>query len=351
MEQSPKNLERLADGGLRYVNSDEAGLTRRRCGSGFTYLYENGQPVRAAGLKKRLATLAVPPAWTHVWYCCDPRGHIQATGRDERGRKQYVYHAQWREMRERAKFAQLPAMARALCVLRPRLIKDLRRRSPKEAAVLAAAAQLLDMTAIRVGSQRYFDENGTVGLTTLQSRHARINGDRVGLQFKGKSGQSIRITVSDKRLAKILLRCEELPGQRLFRYRSDDGIEEIDSLRFNDYLRRTSKADITAKDFRTWIGTVTVVNAWLDASAPPIKVKEATAAAAKRLGNTAAVARRSYIHPDILEIVTSREPTNAERRCARRSGPILSGAEALCARLLRAQPGDPSRSARSGRRR
>ena len=322
-------------GRLRYVDCDEPGLTRRRCGRGFSYLHEDGRIVRDRKLRRRLAALAVPPAWNDVWYCRDPRGHIQATGRDERGRKQYVYHAEWRERRDRAKFGQLPAMARALRRLRPRIASDLRRQSPNEAAVLAAAAQLLDLTAIRVGNSSYFDENGTVGLTTLQNRHAVINGDRIGLRFRAKSGQPVAITVRDQRLARLLLRCEELPGQRLFRYRCDEGVREVDSLLFNDYLRTAGGEDVTAKDFRTWIATVTVVETWLEADDPPLKIKDATAAAAKRLANTAAVTRRSYIHPDILETVTSRAPTAAERRSGANTDSVLSGPELVCLRLLR----------------
>ena len=211
----------------------------------------------------------MPPAWTDVWYCVDPQGHIQATGRDEKGRKQYVYHADWRERRERSKYAH-----------------DRRR-------------------CVCGGS--------------------------------GKPGRPVDITVSDKKLAKILLRCEELPGQQLFRYRNGDGVKEVDSARFNEYLREASGADITAKDFRTWIGTVTVVEAWLANGGRPLKIKEATAVAAKRLANTSAVTRRSYIHPRILEIVTQRSPRDAEARAARRHGARLSGPERLCARLLEEQ--------------
>ena len=319
---------------LRYVNGDEPGLTRRRCGRGFVYLDEDGQALRDRAVRRRLAALAVPPAWTDVWLCIDPRGHIQATGRDEKGRKQYIYHPEWREQRERSKYTHLADFARVLGRLRRRIEEDLAVATPDEPAVLAAAAQLLDLTGIRVGNRSYFDENGTVGLTTLQSRHATIKGDRIGLKFKAKSGKLVELRLNDRRLAKILLRCEELPGQRLFRYRSSDTIREVDSARFNDYLRDTSGADITAKDFRTWIGTVTVVETWIGARERPLRIKEATTAAAKRLANTPAITRRSYIHPKILEIVTSRAPTEQELRSVRRNGVRLSGPELLCARLL-----------------
>jgi DNA topoisomerase-1 len=327
-------LAGIADAGLRYVNSDEPGFSRCRCGRGFRYLDVDGESLRDTAVKRRLAALAVPPAWSGVWYCKDPRGHIQATGRDERGRKQYVYHADWREMRDRSKFAQLATFARALTTLRKRIDKDLKSFTAREAAVLAAAAQLLDLTGIRVGNRSYFEENGTVGLTTLQKRHMNIDGDRIGLCFKAKSGRPIKLTVSDRKLARILLRCEELPGQQLFHYRCEDGIRQVDSASFNAYLRTASGADISAKDFRTWIATVTVIETWLESGDRPLKIKEATGTAARRLANTPAVARRSYIHPAILELVTSRPPTETERRSSRRDGVHLSGAELLCARLL-----------------
>lgn len=325
---------RPRDAGLRYVNGDEPGLTRRRCGRGFAYFDDAGRPVRDRAERRRVAALAVPPAWTDVWLCCDPRGHIQATGRDEKGRKQYIYHPEWREQREHSKYTRLAEFARVLGRIRRRIEQDLAVATHDEPAVLAAAAQLLDLTGIRVGNRSYFEENGTVGLTTLQSRHATIKGDRIGLKFKAKSGKLVEMRLNDRRLARILLRCEELPGQRLFRYRCAETVREVDSARFNDYLREIGGADITAKDFRTWIGTVTVVETWIAARDRMLTIKEATTAAAKRLANTPAITRRSYIHPRILEIATSRAPTELELRSARRAGVRLTGAELLCARLL-----------------
>lgn len=327
---------------LRYINGDEPGLTRRRCGRGFLYLDDVGEPVRDRAVRRRLTALAVPPAWTDVWLCTDPRGHIQATGRDEKGRKQYIYHPEWRERREHAKYAHLADFAGVLGRMRRRIEEDLALARTDERTVLAAAAQLLDLTGIRIGNRSYFEENGTVGLTTLQSRHATIKGDRIGLKFKAKSGKLVELKLNDRKLARILLRCEELPGQRLFRYRAGETVREIDSARFNDYLREASGADITAKDFRTWIGTVTVVEAWLGTGDRALKIKEATAAAAQRLANTPAITRRSYIHPGILEIVTSRAPTAQELRSARRNGVRLTGPELLSARLLDERTSSPS---------
>ncbi len=325
---------RRSEAALRYVNCDEPGLTRRRCGRGFAYFDATGAPVRDPAEKRRVAALAVPPAWTDVWLCIDPRGHIQATGRDEKGRKQYIYHPEWREQQERSKYTRLADFARVLGRIRRRIEQDLAVAKSDEPAVLAAAAQLLDLTGIRVGNRSYFEENGTVGLTTLESRHATIDGARIGLRFKAKSGKLVEMRLSDRRLARILLRCEELPGQRLFRYRSAGTVREVDSARFNDYLREVSGTDITAKDFRTWIGTVTVVETWIAARDRSLTIKEATTAAARRLANTPAITRRSYIHPKILEITTTRAPSELELRSARRAGVRLAGSELLCARLL-----------------
>ena len=327
-------MVRPRDAGLRYVNCDEPGLTRRRRGRGFAYFDEAGRPLRAPAEKRRLSALAVPPAWIDVWLCIDPRGHIQATGRDEKGRKQYIYHPEWRVQRERSKYSRLADFGRVLGRIRRRIEQDLATATPDERTVLAAAAELLDLTGIRIGNRCYFEENGTVGLTTLESRHATIDGARIGLKFKAKSGKLVEMRLSNRRLARILLRCEELPGQRLFRYRSEGTVREVDSARFNDYLREISGTDITAKDFRTWIGTVTVVETWIAAQDRTLTIKEATAAAAKRLANTPAITRRSYIHPKILEIATSRAPTELERRSARRDGVRLRGSELLCVRLL-----------------
>ncbi len=329
---------------LRYVNTDEPGLTRRRRGRGFVYIDFEGHVVTASETKARLDALAVPPAWTDVWLCRDHKGHTQATGRDQRGRKQYVYHPEWRARQERSKFDQLRAFAAALPKIRRRVDGDIDGPAPREAAVLAAAVRLLDLTGIRVGNKSYFDANGTVGLTTLQDRHTEIEGGRIGLRFRAKSGRRVETSVQSRRLAALLLRCEELPGQRLFRYRCGDGVAELDSTQLNDYLRAIAGREISAKDFRTWIATVTVVERWLERRRP-LTIREAAAAAAARLNNTSAVTRRSYIHPDVLATVVSRAPDDAERAAARRGRVRLSGAEALCARLLERR----SRSRRSPR--
>ncbi|HEX5419617.1 MAG TPA: DNA topoisomerase IB [Gammaproteobacteria bacterium] len=319
---------------LRYVNAGELGFVRLRRGRGYAYLDPHGAAVQDAATKRRLAALAVPPAWKDVWLCADPHGHIQATGRDHRGRKQYIYHPAWRARQERSKFEQLRGFAEALPAVRRQVDRDLRAGMPGERAVLAAAVKLLDLSGIRVGNKSYFDANGTVGLTTLQDRNTDIEGGHIELRFKAKSGRRVDTSVEDRRLANLLLRCEELPGQRLFRYRSGDTVSELDSTQLNSYLREAAGCDVSAKDFRTWIATVTVVELWVERRSS-LSIKDAAAAASKRLENTAAVVRRSYIHPGILELAIGRAPSDAERQTARRGRVRLSGAEALCARLLR----------------
>jgi DNA topoisomerase-1 len=260
-------------------------------------------------------------------------------GRDQRGRKQYVYHPEWRERREQTKYAQLAAFGAVLPALRRRVAHDLESSVPDERSVLAAAVRLLDLTGIRIGNTSYFEENGTIGLTTLQDRHAEIIGNTIVLHFKAKSGRQVDTAVASRRVAKLLLRCEELEGQRLFRYRTRDEIRELDAAHLNAYLREVAGVDISAKHFRTWIGTVTVVERWLERGVP-LTIKDAAASAAKRLENTQAVTRRSYIHPGILAIATSRPPSMQERAAARRPRAQLSGAESVCARLLAVDSAD-----------
>lgn len=318
---------------LRYVDTNEPGLSRRRCGRGFAYLYPSGSVVRDLRVRRRVEDLAVPPAWRRVWLCRDAWGHIQATGRDARHRKQYIYHPEWRAQRDRDKFGQLEEFGAVLERLREHVDRDLRNPSADEGAVLAAAVRLLDSTGIRAGNVSYFNENGTVGLTTLQDRHVAIDGEHVALRFSAKGGRRARLEVDDRKLARLLLKCEDLPGQRLLRYRCGTEIRELDSAHLNEYLRNISGAAITAKDFRTWIATVTVVEAWLG-NEEALGVGEAAKLAARRLCNTAAITRRSYIHPDILRIATERAPTAAELRAGADADGRLSGAERLCRRLL-----------------
>jgi DNA topoisomerase-1 len=294
--------------GLRYSTDARPGISRRRAGRGFAYRRSDGTPVSDAETKGRIRGLAIPPAWTDVWICPYPAGHIQATGRDARGRKQYRYHSRWSSHRGEAKFERLVDFARVLPRIRKRCDTDLASRGLSREKVLAAIVRLLEMTLIRVGNDEYARLNRSFGLTTLRTRHAQVDGTAIRFRFRGKSGQQHEVGLHDRRLAAIVRRCQDLPGQELFQYLDADGEpHDVASEDVNDYLREISGADITAKDFRTWAGTVLAYRA-LRALAPGTderaarhNVVEAVKLTAGRLGNTPAVARRSYVHPAILE--------------------------------------------------
>jgi len=293
--------------GLRYVNADEIGIARHRRGRGFRYVGPRGQAVPASA-RDRIRALAIPPAWTNVWICADARGHIQATGRDERGRKQYRYHAKWRAIRDLAKFEHLVAFAHVLPRIRRRVSADLRLDGLPRRKVIAAVVKLLDATRIRIGNEEYARDNQSFGLTTFRNRHVAIAGSTIAIAFRGKSGRKHRVTLDDARLARIVRRCQELPGQRLFAYVDETGVvHEVESSDVNDYLRACCSADVSSKDFRTWAATVTATLA-LHAQGPCEAVThrkrcvtQAVAEAATLLGNTPAVCRRSYIHPAVLD--------------------------------------------------
>jgi DNA topoisomerase-1 len=294
--------------GLRYSTDARPGITRRRAGRGFTYRRPDGTRVADAQTLARIRTLAIPPAWTEVWIALDPAGHLQATGRDARGRKQYRYHARWRTGRDDAKFERLIDFARVLPRIRKRCEADLGRPGLSREKVIAAVVRLLETTLIRVGNDEYARLNRSFGLTTLRSRHARVSGTRVRFRFTGKSGRQHEVGLRDRRLASIVRRCQELPGQELFQYLGDDGEpHDVASEDVNAYLREISGADVTAKDFRTWAGTVLAYRALRaldpgdDDRTARKNVVEAVRFTSDRLGNTPAVARRSYVHPAVLE--------------------------------------------------
>jgi DNA topoisomerase-1 len=243
--------------GLRYVSDGANGITRRRVGSGWTYFLPNGARIRDAAIRKRLNTLAIPPAWTDVWICPDPDGHIQATARDARGRKQYRYHLQYREARDRSKFVRMLAFSEVLPRLRERIERDLKAPYLSRRQLLATVVRLLDRTLIRVGNDEYAKENRSYGLTTLRRRHVSVDGTMLRFAFRGKSGVEHTIAVADPRLARIIQRCRDLPGQELFQYLDSAKKRHlITSDDVNDYLRESSGRDVTAKDFRTWGGTM-----------------------------------------------------------------------------------------------
>jgi DNA topoisomerase-1 len=293
--------------GLRHATVRRPGITRRRAGRGFAYRDADGRTIRDPEVLARIRALAVPPAWTDVWICPAPNGYLQATGRDSRGRKQYRYHARYRNRREAAKYERLIAFASALPKIRARVDEDLARNGLDREKVLAAIVRLLELTLIRVGNDEYVRLNRSFGLTTLRDRHASVRGSSVRFRFRGKSGRFHEVGLRDRRLAAIVRRCQDLPGQELFQYVGEDG-EPVDiaSEDVNDYLRSIAP-DVTAKDFRTWAGTVLAYRA-LRALDPPESDRQATrnVVAAIRetaglLGNTPAVCRKAYVHPVVVE--------------------------------------------------
>ncbi|MBP2231060.1 DNA topoisomerase-1 [Azospirillum agricola] len=299
--------EDAACAGLLYVSDDEPGIRRRRAGKGFAYRWPDGTPVREEETLARIARLAIPPAYRDVWICADPDGHLQATGRDTRGRKQYRYHQRWTELREGTKFGRMLEFCRALPGLRARVDADLGRRGLPREKVLAAVVRLLEATLIRVGNESYARDNRSYGLTTLRDRHAAIEGAELRFSFKGKSGKAWKVSLRDRRLARVVRACRDVPGDELFQYVDGDGARHaVTSGDVNAYLRAATGEDFTAKDFRTWAGTVLAAMALTEfesfdsAAAAKRNVTRAIEQVAARLGNTPAVCRKSYVHPEVL---------------------------------------------------
>jgi DNA topoisomerase I len=301
-------MESAQAAGLRYVSDANPGIRRKRAGKGFSYVGVDGRPVRDKATLARIRSLAIPPAYTEVWICPTANGHLQATGRDARGRKQYRYHPRWREVRDETKFGRMLAFSEVLPRLRARLEEDLAKPGLPREKVLATVVRLLECTAIRVGNDEYARSNRSFGLTTLQDRHVEISGSTLRFEFRGKSGKVHRVALSDRRLARIVARCQALPGADLFQYEDDEGKQvAIGSGDVNDYLRDITGEEFTAKDFRTWAGTLQAVAA-LEAVGPATTQREAKAAilraidqVAGRLNNTRAVCRKYYVHPAVLE--------------------------------------------------
>ncbi|HET9347094.1 MAG TPA: hypothetical protein VFO05_15485 [Candidatus Limnocylindrales bacterium] len=292
---------------LRHSTDGKPGISRRRAGTGFSYRDPHGRRIKDRETLDRIRKLAIPPAWTDVWICPDPLGHLQATGRDAKGRKQYRYHARFRERRETDKYERLVAFARALPAIRRQVDRDLARPGLPREKVLAAVVRLLELTLIRVGNDEYRRLNRSFGLTTLHDRHATVSGTSIRFRFKGKSGRAHEVGLRDRRLANVIRRCQDLPGQELFQYEGEDGKPvDIASEDVNEYLQSIAP-EVTAKDFRTWAGTVLAYRALraLDEPETATEAKQNVVAAirdtADQLGNTAAVCRRSYVHPVVVE--------------------------------------------------
>jgi DNA topoisomerase-1 len=293
---------------LVYVSDLDPGVRRRKANHGFNYLDAEGRPITAEPTLDRIRKLAIPPAWSDVWIAPTERGHIQATGRDARGRKQYRYHARWRAARDGAKFERLIAFGHALPRLRTQVDHDLARRGLPRDKVLAAVIRVMEITLIRVGNEEYAKANKSFGLTTLRDRHVRIGSGRAVFEFRGKSGKVHTTGFRDRRLARILEACQDLPGQRLFQYLDDDGHRHaVESADVNAYLRDALGEDFSAKDFRTWAGTLAAARALVArpecASEGEAKTNIVTCvkAVAGVLGNTPAVCRKAYIHPAVLD--------------------------------------------------
>jgi DNA topoisomerase I len=292
---------------LVYVSDAEPGISRRRTGRGFSYRGPTGERVTDKETLGRIRSLAIPPAYQAVWICTVANGHLQATGRDARGRKQYRYHPRWFEVRDQAKYDGLIGFAGALPVIRDRVNADMRRRSLSRGKVLASIVWLLEHTFVRIGNANYARDNRSFGLTTLRSRHIQVNGTEVRLKFKGKSGKLWDLGLRDRRIMKVVRACHELPGQHLFQFTRDGKTHAVTSHDVNAYIREISGAEFSSKHFRTWAGTVQAASLLAD-EAPPTsatdakrKINTVLDQVAARLGNTRAVCRRCYVHPRVFE--------------------------------------------------
>ena len=328
------------DAGLRYVRDQRtAGIVRKRRGRGFAYYLPNGNRVRDPAALKRIRSLVIPPAWTQVWICPQENGHLQAVGRDAKGRKQYRYHPDYRHVRDQVKFERMLMFGSVLPRIRRQVNRDLKLPGMPRAKILATVVRLLDETCVRVGNDEYVRANGSFGLTTLHNKHVSVQGSTLRLRFPGKSGQKLDLTVRDNQLARIVKRCQDLPGEELFQYESDAGeLVSISSGDINDYLREITGQDITAKDFRTWHGSgytlvqLTEVGPAASETAAKRNIVAAVKATASKLCNRPATCRKYYIHPAILETYTSQELFRIQSSRKPRMG--LRGYEAALLALL-----------------
>jgi DNA topoisomerase-1 len=339
------SAEAAEEAGLKYVNDDRPGYSRRAKGKDFDYLDTEGKTIRDEQRLLRIKRLAIPPAWTDVWICPSSNGHIQATGRDARGRKQYRYHERWREVRDENKFDRLAQFAKALPNIRRRVTRDLKLPDLPRQKVLATIVRLLERTFIRIGNEEYARDNKSFGLTTLKNRHVKVKGARVVFRFKGKSGRQHEVDVTDHKVAKVIAKCQDLPGQDLFQYLEEGGeAEDVTSQDVNEYLRQIAGEDFTAKDFRTWGGTVLAAIALSKQEEFETKkqatanIKTAICAVAELLGNTPAVCRKCYVHPVIVEAYLKRTRIaglNGDTKSL--APPNLRGAERAVLKFLHAR--------------
>jgi DNA topoisomerase-1 len=344
------DLDRLD---LVWVDDSLPGITRRRCGKHFTYRSPSGNTVRDQRTIARIKQLAVPPAWEHVWICPDPNGHVQATGRDAKGRKQYRYHPRFREHRDTVKYERVYDFGEVLPAIRKRVADDLGRAGLEREKVVATVVRLLEATLVRVGNEEYARENKSYGLTTLRDRHARFDRNGVRFVFRAKSGIDCAVEVNDKRLRRVVKQCQDLPGQLLFQYVDDDGEPRpVTSTDVNDYLRDAAGMPVTAKDFRTWMGTLMAACA-LASLPPPASptegkrvLKGVLEVVSSHLRNTPAVCRGSYVHPVVIDAYLDGTLPDRWEAGPRRGSRLLVAEERRLLALLR-----PPRRARARERR
>jgi DNA topoisomerase-1 len=347
MELQRDPVESAEAAGLRYVSDTMPGIRRKKAGSGFTYVGTDGKTIKDSAALNRIRSLAIPPAYTDVWICPIPNGHIQATGRDARGRKQYRYHPRWREVRDETKFGRVLVFCEVLPRIRRRVQSDLSSQGLSREKVLATVVRLLDCTGIRIGNDEYARSNRSFGLTTLQDRHVEVSGSNIRFEFRGKSGKAYNVSLTDRRLARIVQRCQDLPGEDLFQFIDENGVRQtVGSADVNDYLRSISGEEFTAKDFRTWAGTKLAVAAlaeigtWTSQRQAKSNVLRAIDRVAEQLNNTRAVCRKYYVHPAVLDAYTAGSMLKTLQNGTHPpSGSELESDEAAVAGLLRKQLG------------
>jgi DNA topoisomerase I len=316
-------MDAAEEAGLCYVSDDRPGYTRKSKGDDFDWLDTEGKVIRDEQRLLRLKRLAIPPAWTDVWICPAPNGHVQATGRDARRRKQYLYHERWREVRDENKYDRIISFGKALPKIRRRVVRDLKLPGLPRNKVLATVVQLLERTFIRIGNEEYARENKSFGLTTMKDRHVEVKGAKLRFRFRGKSGRDHEVDVTDRHIAKTISKLQDLPGQDLFQYVDEEGeIRDISSQDVNEYLRAITGEDFSAKDFRTWAGTVLTAIAlkaqeqFDNQKQAKANIKTAISAVAKILGNTPAICRKCYVHPAVLENYVDQKPIDGLKAMA-----------------------------------
>ncbi|HEX5544089.1 MAG TPA: hypothetical protein VFX10_01265, partial [Nitrospira sp.] len=343
MSTAPSKLDVA---GLHYVGVSQPGISRRRRGGGFAYFHPDGRAVRDKETLTRIRSLVIPPAWQDIWICRDAQGHIQAIGRDAKGRKQYRYHPTWRVLRDGNKYDRMAAFGRSLPMIRRRVESDLALPGLPREKILATIVRLLDVTLIRVGNEEYARQNDSFGLATLRDRHVAVNGTNIHFEFVGKSGIRHAVDVRDRRLASIIRKSRDLPGYELFQYLDERGARHtVNAADVNEYLKRIAKDEFTAKDFRTWAGTVLAARAlslsppWTSHREAKRRIVRAVEVVARQLRNTKAICRKCYIHPDIITAYLngrlSRPRKGTTERRGRETCPLSSEESAVLAILER----------------